>query len=414
MLTKLASYKSSILKFLYSMKPGNCSTPKNILCNINHYLIPSPLAAASGISTSLTSAAASRISSSLTSVAASGISTSLKGALRHYHNNRRLTLAPKYYSKSARFIKHVKKHKVLYMVGLGFVTIFLIGSWETIPYSKRKHFVIVPASRNKSLGNFLFKMRKVRLVLSRDHPDSVRVRSISNQLLQALQSDLKIKQMSGLEYSSKDITSNVVEKKEVTVPWWRRTRFSTGHLEGLNWEVVVVDLNIKNAYVLPGGKIVVFRGILEHCKSDAQVATVIGHEVGHVVARHYAEQFTKWLWFAIGMMIIMASAAYDPREAPKVYEMLDDDDSSDSKFKFIDDLGFKTLVKHALRNNANIFQIIGGKRRNELSGDLMFADLNEGKFLKVNGSEVEIGTLLQFLTNPNRSFKSDFLIFVTA
>ncbi|KAK1376553.1 Mitochondrial metalloendopeptidase OMA1 [Heracleum sosnowskyi] len=110
------------------------------------------------------------------------------------------------------------------------------------------------------------------------------------------------------------------------------------------------------------------------------IATVIGHEVGHVVARHYAEQFTKWLWFTIGMMIIlagsagsgippspqgteklaelilnpcsrsndkeadyiglllMASAAYDPREAPKVYEMLDDDDSSDSNFKFIDDL----------------------------------------------------------------------------
>lgn len=77
----------------------------------------------------------------------------------------------------------------------------------------------------------------------------------------------------------KKISSEVVDKKEVTVPWWRRTKFSTGHLEGLNWEVVVVDLNIKNAYVLPGGKIVVYKGILKHCKSDAQVATVIGHEV---------------------------------------------------------------------------------------------------------------------------------------
>lgn len=54
---------------------------------------------------------------------------------------------------------------------------------------------------------------------------------------------------------------------------------ATKHLEGLNWEVVVVRDNNINAFCLPGGKIVVFTGLLDHFRSDAEIATVLGHEV---------------------------------------------------------------------------------------------------------------------------------------
>ncbi|XP_017228935.1 mitochondrial metalloendopeptidase OMA1-like isoform X1 [Daucus carota subsp. sativus] len=205
-------------------------------------------------------------------------------------------------------MKHVKEYKKICIVGLGIVTIFTIGSWETIPYSKRKHFVLIPPSKDTSFGNFISRTREEIFVLPQDHPDSVRVRSISNKILRALQSDLKIKEMTGLEYSSRNITSDV-DEKEAAVPWWRRTKFSTRHLEGLDWEVVVVDRYLNNAYVLPGGKIVVYKYLLKSCKSDDQVAAVIDHEVGHVVARHYAERFTKSLWFAIGLMIIFSGGS---------------------------------------------------------------------------------------------------------
>ncbi|KAK1376555.1 hypothetical protein POM88_032748 [Heracleum sosnowskyi] len=115
-----------------------------------------------------------------------------------------------------------------------------------------------------------------------------------------------------------------------------------------------------------------------HLKSDAEIAAVISHEVGHLVARHPAESFTKAVLLAIGVIIIvlgslgilppakfflnpsrilppaeiflnpsrrrrekeadyigqllMASAGYDPRECPKVYEKLDQDHSSHSKY----------------------------------------------------------------------------------
>uniref|UniRef100_A0A6N2KCE2 DEAD-box ATP-dependent RNA helicase 7 n=1 Tax=Salix viminalis TaxID=40686 RepID=A0A6N2KCE2_SALVM len=115
------------------------------------------------------------------------------------------------------------------------------------------------------------------------------------------------------------------------------------------------------------GKIVVYTGLLEQFKTDAEIATIIGHEVGHAVARHAAEGITKNLWVAIlqlilyqfimpdianamsvlflsylspeglkpvcldGMeieadyigLLLMASAGYDPRIAPRVYEKLE-------------------------------------------------------------------------------------------
>lgn len=53
----------------------------------------------------------------------------------------------------------------------------------------------------------------------------------------------------------------------------------TGHLDGLKWEVVVVQDPMINALCLPGGKIVVFTGLLDNFRSDAEIATVLGHEV---------------------------------------------------------------------------------------------------------------------------------------
>lgn len=54
---------------------------------------------------------------------------------------------------------------------------------------------------------------------------------------------------------------------------------ATKHLERLNWEVIVVRDDMVNAFCLPGGKIVVFTGLIDNFKTDPEIATVIGHEV---------------------------------------------------------------------------------------------------------------------------------------
>ena len=50
-------------------------------------------------------------------------------------------------------------------------------------------------------------------------------------------------------------------------------------MEHVNWEVVVIEDPMINAFCLPGGKIVVFTGLLKNFKNDVEIATVIGHEV---------------------------------------------------------------------------------------------------------------------------------------
>jgi len=60
-----------------------------------------------------------------------------------------------------------------------------------------------------------------------------------------------------------------------------------------SWEVVVFQDDSANAFALPGGKIGVFTGLLNVAKNQDQLATVLGHEVAHVIARHSAERVSQ-------------------------------------------------------------------------------------------------------------------------
>ncbi len=59
------------------------------------------------------------------------------------------------------------------------------------------------------------------------------------------------------------------------------------------WEFALVDRPEANAFCLPGGKIVVFTGLLDVAKTDDQLATVVGHEIAHAVAEHGAERIFR-------------------------------------------------------------------------------------------------------------------------
>jgi predicted Zn-dependent protease len=61
----------------------------------------------------------------------------------------------------------------------------------------------------------------------------------------------------------------------------------------LEWEFHAVDSSVINAFALPGGKVFITRGLMQELNNEAQLAGVLGHEVGHVTAQHIGQQMTR-------------------------------------------------------------------------------------------------------------------------
>jgi predicted Zn-dependent protease len=76
----------------------------------------------------------------------------------------------------------------------------------------------------------------------------------------------------------------------------------------LPWSFKVVDDPIVNAFALPGGFIYVTRGILAHFNTEAELAGVLGHEIGHVTARHGAAQMSRQQAQQIGLGLGMVAS----------------------------------------------------------------------------------------------------------
>ncbi len=83
---------------------------------------------------------------------------------------------------------------------------------------------------------------------------------------------------------------------------------ATSERPQLPWTFRVIDDPIVNAFALPGGFIYVTRGILTHFNSEAELASVLGHEIGHVTGRHGVEQQSKAQIAGIGLAVGAAVA----------------------------------------------------------------------------------------------------------
>ncbi len=64
------------------------------------------------------------------------------------------------------------------------------------------------------------------------------------------------------------------------------------HRNNLNYRFTVLDSKEVNAFALPGGYIYITRGLMSYLKSEAELAAVLGHEVGHITARHSVRQYS--------------------------------------------------------------------------------------------------------------------------
>lgn len=142
--------------------------------------------------------------------------------------------------------------RTLSIVSLAAAALLLSGCY-TVPVTGRSAFIVTSVSEEKALGLEAFNTYKTNSVLLTDSSINARVKNIGNRI------------------------ARIAEADTPDMEW--------------EWEFVVFnDSATANAWCLPGGKVAVYSGILPYAKTDAQLATVMAHEIAHAVARHGVER----------------------------------------------------------------------------------------------------------------------------
>ena len=80
------------------------------------------------------------------------------------------------------------------------------------------------------------------------------------------------------------------------------------HRPTLDWKFTIIDSDVVNAFAVPGGYVYFTRGILAHFNNEAEFAGVLGHEIGHVTARHTAKSMVRQQLAQVGMIAGMLAS----------------------------------------------------------------------------------------------------------
>ncbi|MEK9628231.1 MAG: M48 family metallopeptidase [Nitrospinota bacterium] len=140
------------------------------------------------------------------------------------------------------------------------ISVLIISACATTPVSNRSAFILIPESQEISLGK------------------------------QSYNEILKKEKVSENEDLNKIVQR--VGKRIIAV----------SDMPKLDWEIKLIESDQKNAFALPGGKIAIYTGILPVAKNEAGLATVMSHEIAHVIARHGAQRMSQQILLQGGML----------------------------------------------------------------------------------------------------------------
>jgi len=158
------------------------------------------------------------------------------------------------------------------ILAIAAIVLFLV-SCSTVPLTGRKQLNMIPSNELMSMsyqqyGDFLKENPPVN-----NTPDALMVKKVGTNIQHAVEQYLANNKMSNL-------------------------------LDGYRWEFNLVNDNQVNAWCMPGGKVVVYQGILPVTKNETGLAVVMGHEIAHAIAKHSNERMTHQLGLQMGGMAL--------------------------------------------------------------------------------------------------------------
>ncbi|MEJ2723325.1 MAG: M48 family metallopeptidase [Deltaproteobacteria bacterium] len=145
-----------------------------------------------------------------------------------------------------------------------FVLALILMGCATAPYTKREQLILVSQSEAVTLGTNAYGEILKTSKLSHNEAIVNQVRRVGRSIAEVADREFP------------DVT------------------------KGYKWEFNVIESKEPNAFALPGGKVAVYTGILKYTENEAGLATVIAHEIAHVIARHGSERMSQQLLVELG------------------------------------------------------------------------------------------------------------------
>lgn len=154
--------------------------------------------------------------------------------------------------------------KALKFIAVALITTLLVscGVTRTVPITGRKQTIMVSDEQVLSLSSQEYANYMKTAKLSTNRTNTAMVKRVGQRLASAVEAYLK----------ANGLASDVKQ---------------------YSWEFNLVQDKSANAFCMPGGKIVVYEGLLPYTRNEASLAIVLGHEIAHAVARHSAEQMRR-------------------------------------------------------------------------------------------------------------------------
>lgn len=90
-------------------------------------------------------------------------------------------------------------------------------------------------------------------------------------------------------------------------------------LSGYNWQFNVVDEQTINAWCMPGGKVVVYTGLLPVTQDEGSLAVVMGHEIAHAVARHGNQRMSEAMLVQFGATMLSVAVSQKPQVVQNIF-----------------------------------------------------------------------------------------------